>query len=129
MWFCWTESKGRRRPPHGNETQSCCRMSGTEDGGGGKGGQRGERKKRLTRPFVAPSPLSQSDLRRNEHPSVSRARPPVGVHRTAEQDGHTTTVCELEKTVVIAKQPWHLTSMKKLFGDCTSRFSLCFRFS
>jgi len=24
---------------------------------------------------------------------------------------------------------WHLTSMKKLFGDCTSLFSLCFRFS
>ena len=29
----------------------------------------------------------------------------------------------------IWKQPWHLTSMKKLFGDCTSRFVLCFCFS
>ena len=27
------------------------------------------------------------------------------------------------------KQPGHLTSMKKLLGDCISLFSLCFRFS
>ena len=34
-------------------------------------------------------------------PSVSRALPPVGVHSTAEQLLHTTTVCEWLKTVVL----------------------------
>lgn len=34
-------------------------------------------------------------------PSVRRALPPVGVHRTAEQLPHITTVCEWEKTVVL----------------------------
>jgi hypothetical protein len=29
----------------------------------------------------------------------------------------------------MVKHPWHLTSMKNEFGDCTSRLSLCFRFS
>ena len=29
----------------------------------------------------------------------------------------------------IWKQPWHLTSMKKLFGDWTRRLVLCFCFS
>ena len=29
----------------------------------------------------------------------------------------------------IWKQPWHLTSMKKELGDCTSRFRLFFCFS
>ena len=37
-------------------------------------------------------------------------------------DGH-------ERTVVMLKQPGHLTSMKKELGDCTSRFSLCRRCS
>ena len=57
---------------------------------------------------------------------MRRARPPVGWHRTAEQDPQRTTVCEWLKTVVIWKHPWHLTSMKKLLGLCTSRLSLCF---
>ncbi len=34
-------------------------------------------------------------------PSVKRALPPVGVHRTAEQLLHTTTLCEWLKTVVL----------------------------
>lgn len=34
-----------------------------------------------------------------------------------------------KKAPHIWKQPWHLTSMKKEFGDCTSRFVLCFCFS
>ena len=38
-------------------------------------------------------------------------------------------VCACEKTVVMLKQPGHLTSMKKELGDCTKRLSLCFRFS
>lgn len=101
-------------------------------------------------------------------PSVRRARPPVGVHSTAEQLLQTTTVWEWLNTVVLQsealltkagkqgsrsdhragedqnhgiskehtrrvayiwKQPAHFTSMKKEFGDCTSRFSLCFCFS
>jgi hypothetical protein len=41
-------------------------------------------------------------------PSVRRALPPVGVHSTAEQELHRTTVWEQLKTVVMLKQPWHL---------------------
>ena len=33
------------------------------------------------------------------------------------------------KTVVMLKQPWHLTSMKNEFGDWTKRLSLCCFFS
>ena len=55
--------------------------------------------------------------------------PPVGWHSTAEHDPHSTTVCECENTVVMLKQPWHLTSMKNELGDCTRRFSLCLRAS
>ena len=33
------------------------------------------------------------------------------------------------RTVLIVKQPGHLTSMKKELGDCTSRLSLCRRCS
>ena len=36
--------------------------------------------------------------------------------------------CEAASTHML-KQPWHLTSMKKEFGDCTKRFSLCIFFS
>ena len=71
----------------------------------------------------------QSTFLLKEHPSVRRARPPVGWHSTAEHELHTTTVCECEKTVVIVKQPWHLTSMKNEFGLCTNLFFLCFCFS
>lgn len=38
-------------------------------------------------------------------PSVSRAFPPVGWHRTLAQEPHKTTDCACENTVVIAKQP------------------------
>jgi hypothetical protein len=51
-------------------------------------------------------------LRRKEQPSVRRALPPVGWQSVAEHDEHVTTVWECENTVVIWKQPWHLTSMK-----------------
>lgn len=57
---------------------------------------------------------------RNEHPSVRRAFPPVGWHSTVEQPPQMTTVCACEKTVVIVKQPGHLTSMKKERGAGTS---------
>lgn len=56
---------------------------------------------------------------RNEHPSVSLAFPPVGWHRTVEQPAQMTTVCAWEKTVVMVKQPGHLTSMKKDLGAGT----------
>lgn len=46
-----------------------------------------------------------------------------------EQLPQRTTVWEWLNTVVMLKQPWHFTSMKKELGDCTRRFSLCFRFS
>ena len=59
-------------------------------------------------------------FRRNEQPSVSLALPPVGWHSTCEQPAHTTTVCAWLKTVVMVKQPGHLTSMKKLRGPETS---------
>jgi len=55
----------------------------------------------------------------NEHPSVSLAFPPVGWHSTCEQPAQTTTVWAWEKTVVMVKQPGHLTSMKKERGAGT----------
>merc|ERR1719219_3355790 len=63
---------------------------------------------------------------RKEQPSVNRALPPVGVQRTDPHPAQYTCVWAWLKTVVIWKQPGHFTSMKKEFGDCTSRFSLCF---
>lgn len=45
--------------------------------------------------------------------------PPVGWHRTCEQPWQTTTVWACEKTVVMVKQPGHLTSMKKERGPGT----------
>lgn len=62
-------------------------------------------------------------------PSVSFARPPVGWHKIVEHPAHTTTPWAWLKTVVILKQPGHLTSIKYDFGCCTKRFSLCFFFS
>ena len=38
-------------------------------------------------------------------------------------------ICRHACTVVMLKQPGHLTSMKKELGDCTSRLSLCRRCS
>lgn len=58
-------------------------------------------------------------LRRKEQPSVSLAFPPVGWQRTVEQPAQITTVCAWEKTVVIVKQPGHLTSMKNDLGAGT----------
>lgn len=57
---------------------------------------------------------------RKEQPSVRRALPPVGWQRTWEQPAQTTTVWACEKTVVMVKQPGHLTSMKKERGPGTS---------
>ena len=65
----------------------------------------------------------------NEQPSVNRAFPPVGWHRTVEQPAQITTVCAWEKTVVIVKQPGHFTSIKKDRGAGTKFLSLCFRAS
>jgi hypothetical protein len=80
---------------------------------------------------------------RKEQPSVRRALPPVGWHllrlsvfawmspemtmtyRTCEQPWQTTTVFACEKTVVMVKQPGHLTSMKKERGAGTRVLSLC----
>ena len=50
-------------------------------------------------------------------------------YRTWEQPWQTTTVLACEKTVVMVKQPGHLTSMKKERGAGTSVFSLCLRAS
>ena len=71
--------------------------------------------------IIKPFPKKQRLLyfRLNEHPSVNRAFPPVGWHSTCEQPAHTTTVWACEKTVVIVKQPGHLTSMKKERGAGT----------
>ena len=55
---------------------------------------------------------------------MSRALPPVGWQSIIEHDPHSTVVCACEKTVVMLKQPGHLTSMKKELGDWTSRLSL-----
>ena len=45
--------------------------------------------------------------------------PPVGWQRTWEHPAQTTTVWAWEKTVVIVKQPGHLTSMKNERGPGT----------
>ena len=68
-------------------------------------------------------------FRRKLQPSVRRALPPVGWHSTCEQPAHTTTVCAWLNTVVIVKQPGHLTSMKNERGPGTSVLSLCLRAS
>ena len=60
---------------------------------------------------------------------MSLALPPVGWQSIIEHEPHSTVVCACEKTVVMLKQPGHFTSMKKEFGDWTSLFNLCFRFS
>ena len=60
---------------------------------------------------------------------MSLALPPVGWQSIIEHEPHNTVVCAWLKTVVMLKQPGHLTSMKKELGDCTKRLSLCFRFS
>ena len=61
---------------------------------------------------------------RKEQPSVNRALPPVGWHKTCEQPAQTTTVWAWEKTVVMVKQPGHLTSMKKERGPGTSVYMI-----
>ena len=63
---------------------------------------------------------------RKEQPSVSLALPPVGWHKTVVQPWQMTTVWACEKTVVMVKQPGHLTSMKKDRGPGTRVLSLCF---
>lgn len=55
-----------------------------------------------------------------ELPSDKRASPPVGVHRMVEQFLHMTGDWAWEKTVVMAKQSRHRTSMKYELGDCTN---------
>ena len=50
-------------------------------------------------------------------------------HRTWEQPWQTTTVLACEKTVVMVKQPGHLTSMKNERGAGTRVLSLCLRAS
>ena len=66
---------------------------------------------------------------RKEQPSVSLALPPVGWHRTVVHPWQMTTVWACEKTVVMVKQPGHLTSMKNERGAGTSILSLCLRAS
>ena len=51
---------------------------------------------------------------------MSLALPPVGWQSTVEQPPQITTVWACEKTVVMVKQPGHLTSMKKDRGPGTS---------
>ncbi|KAK1750216.1 hypothetical protein QBC47DRAFT_394197 [Echria macrotheca] len=60
---------------------------------------------------------------RKEQPSVSRALPPVGWQRTVVHPWQITTVWAWEKTVVMVKQPGHLTSMKKERGAGTRVWS------
>ena len=50
-------------------------------------------------------------------------------YRTCEQPWQTTTVFACEKTVVMVKQPGHLTSMKNERGAGTRVLSLCLRAS
>ena len=56
---------------------------------------------------------------------MSLARPPVGWQSMTLHDPQRTTDWAWLNTVVIWKQPGHLMSMKKLFGLCTRRLSLC----
>jgi hypothetical protein len=56
---------------------------------------------------------------------VRRALPPVGWHSITEHEPHSTTVWAWLNTVVMLKQPGHLTSMKYELGACTRRRSLC----
>lgn len=58
-------------------------------------------------------------------PSDNLALPPVGVHKMVVQESHWTAVWAWEKTVVMFKQPGHLTSMKKERGAWTKVFNLC----
>ena len=50
---------------------------------------------------------------------MSLALPPVGWQSTVEQPAQMTTVWAWEKTVVMVKQPGHLTSMKNDRGAGT----------
>jgi hypothetical protein len=61
---------------------------------------------------------------RKEQPSVSLALPPVGWQRTVEQPAQITTVWACEKTVVMVKQPGHLTSMKNDRGAGTRVYNV-----
>lgn len=61
-----------------------------------------------------------------EVPSDNLALPPVGVHKTVEHDSQVTAVWAWENTVVMFKQPGHLTSKKWDLGDWTKVFNLCF---
>lgn len=65
------------------------------------------------------APMRAVYFLRKEQPSVSLALPPVGWHRTVVQPWQMTTVWAWEKTVVMTKQPGHLTSMKKDRGAGT----------
>ncbi len=71
--------------------------------------------------ILPPLPPNSTPIyfRLNEHPSVSLAFPPVGWHSTVLQPPQMTTVWACEKTVVMVKQPGHLTSMKKERGAGT----------
>jgi hypothetical protein len=62
----------------------------------------------------------------NDEPSVNLALPPVGWVKTVAQESQVTAVWACEKTVVMFKQPGHLTSMKKDLGPWTNCFNLCF---
>ena len=72
----------------------------------GKESSRGEALCKLPDKRCGQTPRSTSAAANRQQaspgaPSVSRALPPVGVHSTAEQLLHTTTVCEWLKTVVL----------------------------
>lgn len=57
-------------------------------------------------------------------PSVNLPFPPVGWQSTCAHDEQTTTVWACENTVVMAKHPGHLTSMKNELGFWTNLLSL-----
>src|ERR1700712_2582189 len=88
---CAREAESHRLNSHDENSQHACNQ---------------ERKKRRT------CGEEHVYFLRKEQPSVNRAFPPVGWHKTVEQPAQMTTVCACEKTVVIVKQPGHLTSMK-----------------
>ncbi|RUS34994.1 hypothetical protein BC938DRAFT_477088 [Jimgerdemannia flammicorona] len=58
-----------------------------------------------------PGPLPQSSSKKHHEnlPSVRRARPPVGWHKTVAQLPHSTTVWAWLNTVVMLKQPMKIT--------------------